>query len=347
MRIVIYPAQSGKLWNGQTLYEEALGGSETAVVYVARELVRLGHEVIVFTRAEPGVYDDVVYIAFEKARNVLRTLPVDVLICSRDVMPFLWQHRAKITVQWFHDLPQSRPFGNPNLRAFVSLWQANLYIGNNLVSQETARVLANGVDNSIFTHKHIPKPLTPDDPVNLIWTSNPERGLWYAGDVLQRIRQVFPKAQLHVYGRNAVYGWDTGCEGNFLPDNMAGVVLHDAATKTDLATALAESDLFLYPTWWPETYCIAAVEAQAAGVPVIASQYGALAETVRGGALVPGNASMEGHLAAIADASIKTLQDDALRVTMSHRGIEYAATQDWKIRGDEWSRLLTSALMGA
>lgn len=347
MRIAIYPAQAGKPWNGATLETDALGGSETAVIYVARELARLGHDVVVFTRATPGVYDDVVYVAFERARNILRTTPFDVLICARDQMPMLWQHQARVTAIWYHDLPQFKSMFDPTFHAFVSVWQANVYVNNQIVPQGKARVLYNSVDNSLFTHKHIPRALDRNDEVNLVWTSNPERGLWHAGAVLQTIRTEFPKAQLHVYGRNSVYGWESQGERNFLPDSMDGVILHDAATKADLAAALANCDLFLYPTWWPETYCIAAVEAQAAGVPVVASQYGALTETVRGGVLVPGHAGLDGHLAAVADAAIRTLHDEAQRRDLSLAGIAYAATQDWKARGVEWSQLLTTALMGA
>jgi glycosyltransferase involved in cell wall biosynthesis len=46
-------------------------------------------------------------------------------------------------------------------------------------------------------------------------------------------------------------------------------------------TALGQVDVVLAPSLWYETYCLAAREAQVAGVPVIAAHTGALAEAVQ------------------------------------------------------------------
>ena len=58
----------GLCYDGDTLHKQGLGGSESAVILMSRELVKLGFEVTVFnncldsTNSSPGIYDGVRYI---------------------------------------------------------------------------------------------------------------------------------------------------------------------------------------------------------------------------------------------------------------------------------------------
>lgn len=343
MRFCLYAAQAGKPWNGETLYTEALGGSETAVVYMARELARLGHEVVVFARGEPGVFDDVLYLPFESARTYLLLNSVDVLVCSRDASPIQWGVRAACSIYWSHDLPQQSLPPGFDLYFFVSQWQANVYgqLGF-LPNPEKVRISPNGIDRSLFSPSVEQRTLHPDGPVRLVWTSNPDRGLWYAGAVLQRVRQVYPHTELHVYGRSSVYGWPDDHEHVFHPDQMEGVILHEALPKAELAKALANMDLFIYPTWWGETFCISGLEAQAAGVPVVATELGALPETVRGGVLVRG--PVNETLDQFSQTVIDLLDDTLRRDRLAQVGIEFASHFDWKDHAKRWSDLFSKTL---
>lgn len=342
MRIAFYPAQAGKHWNGETLENESLGGSETAVVYIARELAKLGHEVIVFTLAAPGLYDDVLYLPFEEAKAFLRTTPLDALVCSRDPLPLLWSSEARKRVLWLHDLPQGR-YPEADAYVCVSMWQAQVYTSNHLLPQERTRVIGNGIDPALFSGPAttLDVELLKDEGVDLVWTSNPERGLWHAAEAARRIREVYPKTTLHVFGRNTVYGWNTGYEHSFYPDDMTGVVLHEPMNKRQLAEHLYEMDVWLYPTWWPETYCIAAVEAQAAGVPVVASGFCALNETCLQQLLVPGS-MRDGpeHLDKVVNETLKLLADTPRRTQLAQDGVAYAKTQTWTLQARRWETML-------
>ena len=55
-------------------------------------------------------------------------------------------------------------------------------------------------------------------------------------------------------------------------------------SKPALASVLMESDVCLYPCNFFETFCLTALECQAAGVPVVTSEFGALATTLAPGA---------------------------------------------------------------
>lgn len=78
----------GLRYHGDSLKTRGLGGSESALIYISRELVALGNAVTVFIRLEgPEMdYDGVHYVDNSKARN--NTKKFDVLISSRNCVPF-------------------------------------------------------------------------------------------------------------------------------------------------------------------------------------------------------------------------------------------------------------------
>ena len=60
MRIVL--ATGGLRFNGNTINEKALGGSETYLTYISKEFASLGHDVRVYCNCDkPGIYDNVLY----------------------------------------------------------------------------------------------------------------------------------------------------------------------------------------------------------------------------------------------------------------------------------------------
>lgn len=83
----------GLTYDPTTLENYGLGGSESAVVYQARELQKLGFEVTVFnncidSRAKEGIYDGVRYVDLSRLHQP-NDYTCDVMISSRTVIPFL------------------------------------------------------------------------------------------------------------------------------------------------------------------------------------------------------------------------------------------------------------------
>lgn len=116
-------------YDGTTVFKQGLGGSESAVTFISRELTKLGFEVTVFNtcnidHASPGVYDGVTY---RPLAELAQHHEFDIVISSRTVIPFTdpndypklndnrcWPYKdmalydrilskAKIRALWMHD----------------------------------------------------------------------------------------------------------------------------------------------------------------------------------------------------------------------------------------------------
>ena len=99
------------------------------------------------------------------------------------------------------------------------------------------------------------------------------------------------------------------------------------------------ADVFVMPTVELEMFGMAAVEAEACGVPVIASEHGGLCETVPtecGARFPPGDAE------ALAEALGNLLDDDARRLTCGDNGRAHALTFAWSRVAADLDRIYAS-----
>lgn len=328
MRIIFTPVQAGKPWNGATIYQEPLGGSESAVVYLARALARKGHTVTVVTHGMPAVFDGVNYVTNE-ALGSLMSQRHDVIVSSRwlEILKYQWQVGARVF--WSHDMPHVSGLIPADRGVFLTEFHAQSW---GISEPNWVRIIGNGVDMSLFIGPDVER-----DPNKLVWTSNPDRGLPIATKIFQEIRQSWPDLELHVYGRSSVYGWGPETEAPYLPrpQHMENVFIHEALNKAALAIALREAWAWFYPTYWPETYCIAALEAQAAGTPCVSVPFGGLNETVQGGVLQYDFKN-----------AISQLRNSSKWQKESQAGFEFARTRDYGIVADEWLAVFEEVLNG-
>jgi glycosyltransferase involved in cell wall biosynthesis len=309
MKIIIWTGEAWETWGPHSIIEGGIGGSETAVIHMAAQLARMGHEVIVSGQVVEGEVDGVTYVDRRGWRGFpVRMVECDIFISSRDwsiVRDILPQ--AKLKILWMHDLHMGEDTEDWMLdfdRIFVLSKYALQYALKCYPHVPLSKyvVTRNGIDPSLFllpgeTLDHVQLPEKVG--CKAIYSSSYDRGLDRLLTFWPKIRTLCPEAELHVY-----YGFNTaekqvaaiGRKSDLLMlefqkhrlAEMAdfGVVSHGRVGQRELAKAFLESSLWLYPTNFHETSCITAMEAQAAGAFAITSRLAALPETLKMGHLI-------------------------------------------------------------
>ncbi|MBN2266734.1 MAG: hypothetical protein JW725_00135, partial [Candidatus Babeliaceae bacterium] len=168
-------------FDGNTVKNTPLGGSESAVIYMAKELHQLGKKVFVFTRTdEPGNYDGVEYCRLQQFTYFVQRNIIDVFISVRNIDIFDVPIHARLKLLWMHDA-HDQPhvqalLGNKYLNKIdriitVSKWQTEQFKKQFGIPEEKFFVTRNGVNKRYF------KKYGKKRPKRLVYTSTPFRGL--------------------------------------------------------------------------------------------------------------------------------------------------------------------------
>lgn len=284
MDIAIYCGQTGFEWSPESV-KTGIGGSEEAVINLAPQLQKLGWNVTIYNSCGYRGYeqfvegcDPVIWRPFWEFNNKDHW---DVLISWRHPLIFQYKEELKHIPRkyvWLHDVLPKEEFTSERLENInkvfpLSKFHRNLYPN---IPDKQIIVSANGIDPGHFDY---PAPYGRK-PHRLIYTSAPDRGL----DVLTRkifpmIRKEIPDAELHW-----IYGWQTYMSINAGNDELISwaLELRKDIEQTEgmfddgrvghlqVAREIQKSAIWIYPTMFPEIFCISAVKAQQGGaVPVV------------------------------------------------------------------------------
>jgi FkbM family methyltransferase len=128
----------GLNYDGTTLSKKGIGGSESSIISIARELVKIGFEVSIFNDCQtnetsPGTYDGVVYYPVTALGD--RDYQFDIVISQRTVIPFTPIHlydQVKQSPPRDFDPELFRQLQRPN--QLKILWMQDTFIwGDHLV----------------------------------------------------------------------------------------------------------------------------------------------------------------------------------------------------------------------
>lgn len=160
---------------------------------------------------------------------------------------------------------------------FVSYWQRDRFIAKFNLPYSKCMVIQNAIETQF---QNLEK---PSDKINFIYHTTPHRGLELVYPIFDKLSQIHSNIHLDVYSSFSIYGWeqrDKPYEKLFEAiKNHPYMTYHGARPNEEVIEALKKSHIFLYPSIWPETSCIALIEAMTCGVFSIYPSYGALPET--------------------------------------------------------------------
>jgi glycosyltransferase involved in cell wall biosynthesis len=251
-----------------------------------------------------------------------------------------------------YDQPAMAPLAEPSARAAwdgvvcVSRWQAQTYAHTFDLDPARIHVLANAMSPAFANLFNGPiLPHKPWPPI-MAYASTPFRGLDRLLDAMPLIRRQFPQARLKVFSSLAVYNQDP------LHDQYQSLYQRCAATngveyigglsQPELARALKGVNLLAYPNTFPETSCITAMEACAAGCLIVTSRLGALPETLAGLAtLTPASIDRFTHVQDFAQAVTAVLAAWPPSEQTLAAQIDSAARHfSWPARAAQWEEML-------
>jgi glycosyltransferase involved in cell wall biosynthesis len=281
-------------YNVDTPLTQPLGGSQSALCYLAAQLARMGHEVSLINNiAATADYSGVRCVRWAEGGNARLLNRADVVI----VLNITWGQRLRAAgvraplILWSHN-PHNESLvqglGNGDERnawtgfAFVSRWMSENYIRWFAIPPERARVLHNGIARP-FEEQELVEPwfMRHSEPV-LVYTSVPNRGLNLLLDAFPAVRAAFPDARLRIFSGMSLYraGSDQDPYQSLYERSrtMQGVEYHEPIGQAQLARELAGAAALAYPTTVAETFCLAAAEAMALGAMLLTTRLGALPE---------------------------------------------------------------------
>ena len=208
------------------------------------------------------------------------------IICSRvrDIDP------DRPNILWLHDM-----FNDPETQHLVDAEKREQFDKLVFVSnfQKTQYELAFGLKPSEYVilkncidpiEAHTKPPAA--DQINLIYHTTPHRGLDILVPVFIELCNHHDNITLDVYSSFNIYGWaqrDADYEHLFEQCRQHPKINYHGYQPNDVVReALKKAHIFAFPSIWPETSCIAAMEAMSARCVIVAPDYAALPETLAG-----------------------------------------------------------------
>ena len=316
MRFIFYSHPTFEPWDWRNPEEPGIGGSETSHIEMAQRLAADGHEV--FSFAPIPAYDVEVHL------KEARFLKPDFIVGPSGVR---WAHSdyvdfslKGIWVLYRHPqlVDQIPKEGN-------SIWlicQDAYY--DSLTAERAAkfdRIVALCRDQADFfkaryksgaaavcqSSNGIKAPTLESikrNPKRMMYASSPDRGLNELLTVYERVKELVPEAELHVF-----YGFDNiekyiardttdKAYADYLKRQRdvtlqkmerLGVEWHGRTGQSKLAIEWLKSGLWVHPSDFQETSCITCMDAQALGAIPITTPIWAVRENVKHGIFIEGS----------------------------------------------------------
>jgi glycosyltransferase involved in cell wall biosynthesis len=338
MRIAFF-AESCLPINPKSLDSRALGGTETGVIRLANSLGRKGYNITIFSRGveTPEIDSINKNVTYEPCQFIHKSDIFDVLVLVKDFRPCSFNLPAKKIYFLTGDGPEQYiNFGIGDVRVqkriekilCVSNWQAEALSSTSGFDIRKTAVIQNGVhlENFEYSVKNFNK--------RLFYASSPNRGLGLAIKCFAELLNFHPDATFHIFAGFDVYDDHQKFSGPLveqfnslknLASKIPNIFFHGNLIQKELASKICECDLLFYPNQFVETSCIVALEAQAAGCPVIASNSGGLPETVSDrGILISGIPGSDNYTRNFVTATSNLLNDKDTFSKLSKRIKDYA-----------------------
>jgi len=340
--ILIYTGFSDINWNYTYTLKNALGGSEKAVAYLSKCFPK-DYTIYISGHVENETIDNIHYIHLDELTNLINFISFHTVIVSRyisfyDMFPTCSFYQSYI---WAHDT-LLLPYGsnlNDNqilkkwdnyINGCICLtdWHKNQFSEKYPILKNKITIINNGIDLDSFPS------ITNNYKIKnrFIYTSRPERGLNNLLNLWPKILEKIPDATLTIsnYG-NFPSNPEENDLKNIIYQNSDTIHYLGKLNTEKLYEEMNKAEFWLYPTHWPETSCITALEMLMSEVICLYYPVAGLTNTMdKYGIQVCSGKEIETIV------SLSKLQKNELR----ENGKNYAISCSWENRFISWNNLI-------
>jgi glycosyltransferase involved in cell wall biosynthesis len=290
-------------WGPRSL-ETGCGGSERMVIELAPRLQKLGYSVQVYAkvpRQDRGI-DPQTGVLWKHFGEFNPKLKRQFLVGWRNPAVLRTPVAAEKRYCYMHDVADDSWWNRVNLELTDKIITVSKWHGTNWpsVPENKLYVSRNGIDSGLIAQL-LNHPEHKRNPKRVVYCSSPDRGLLQCLRGFQAARKHDPELVLDIYygftplyfkmaqGKPYFHCVTQGRIRHMLEymedvydtvQSTPGVNWRGRISCDQLVEELTNAGVWLYPAPFTETSCMSAMEAQAAGCAVVASDVAALKETV-------------------------------------------------------------------
>ena len=301
-------------------------------------------------KSRPVSFDDSFGGSENQFRLLLKNLPdesfkdINLILNSTN---YDLLEKDKINILWMHHFVNQKEAKNLGSKEFInqldwivynSNWNLDQHIKYFQLPKNKTIVIKNAIEKINFVEK-------PSNKINLIYHTTPWRGLKILLKVFKDLN--LENVELNVCSSTIIYGkkFDLliGKTYKELFDeckNTKNVNYFGFLNNEKIIQMLKKMHIFTHPSIWPETSCIAAIEAMAAGCEVVTTNLGALYETCSPfGTFVNFDRNFENlekRFAKVLSNSIENFWSDENQTKLKLQNKTINATYSWDVRSKIW-----------
>jgi len=262
--------------------------------------------------------------------------------------------KDKVNILWVHHFIDQKEIKNLGSQDFVnklhwivfnSNWNCQKHIDHFKLPKNKTMVIKNAIEEIDFLKK-------PKDKINLIYHTTPWRGLVLLLKIFKNLN--LENVELNICSSTIIYGKKFDAilgkkYKNLFEEckNTKNVNYFGFLENKKIIELLKKMHIFSYPSIWPETSCIAAIESLAAGCEVVTTNLGALSETCSPfGTLVDFDRNvnnLEKNYSETLLNSIKNYWSDENQNKLELQRKKINKTFSWNERSIEWKNFFNKA----
>ena len=262
--------------------------------------------------------------------------------------------KNKINVLWMQHFVNQEEAKNLGSKDYVnkldyivfnSNWNFEKFQYQFKIPESKSLVIKNAIEKIDFHEK-------PKDKINLVYHTTPWRGLIHLLKVFKRLN--LQNTELNICSSTIIYGkkFDSilgkKYENVFEEcKNTKNVNYLGFVENNKIIELLKNMHIYSFPSIWPETSCISAIEAMAAGCEIVTSNLGALYETCTPFATFVGFDSnfdnFEKKYQKALENSIKNFWSKENQKKIRFQQEVINLTYSWTVRSKEWISFLEEA----